>query len=83
MRKWVAIRVSAALAVAGSVATLLFSAAMAAAVLLTPAREVGPLAPEVMKIAGVAVPRFSQAAPCGDFAPGSAFYGGATGRASP
>ena len=55
MPKWIAIRASAAIAIAGSMATLLFSAALAVVVLLTPPRETGPLPAGAMKIAGVAV----------------------------
>jgi hypothetical protein len=55
MPKWFAIRASAAIAIVGSVATLLFAAGLAIAALLTPPRETGPLPPGAMKIAGVAV----------------------------
>ena len=58
MPKWIAIRASAVITIAGSVITVFFSGFLAIAVLLTPPRETGPLPPGVMKIAGVAVAVF-------------------------
>lgn len=55
MPKWFAIRASAAIVIAGSVATLLFAAGLAMAAFFTPPRDTGPLPPGAMKIAGVAV----------------------------
>jgi hypothetical protein len=43
MRKWIAIRASAAVALVGSAATVVFSGAMAAVLLFAPARNTGPL----------------------------------------
>ena len=58
MPNWVAIRASAVIVIAGSIATLFFSAVLSVAVLLTPPRDTGPLPPATMKIAGVAVAVF-------------------------
>ena len=52
MRKWIAIRASAVVALAGSTALLLFSAAMAAWSLFAPVRNSGALPPNLMRVFG-------------------------------
>src|ERR1035437_6226214 len=52
MRKWIAMRASAVVALAGSAAALFFSVAMAAALLFAPVRNSGPFPPNLIKAFG-------------------------------
>ncbi len=55
MQRWIAIRASAVLAVAGSSLALLFSVAMGAFLLLAPMNDASPLPPALLKTAGVLI----------------------------
>jgi hypothetical protein len=52
MERWIAIRASAVLSIAGSVATLLFAGVMGAALLIAPPRAASPFPPAVLQAAG-------------------------------